>query len=308
MAHYGFSHLDSINASIRMLYRKLGNSRIMSFNRDLNNPAFQISSSQNQSNQVESFARAIAEHYRMSIGRVVASFKDIPNKAAHVDLSASSDFVVEVNTQAVQHSDDLLAVLAHEVTHTYLHRTGLHFSETMENEILTDTAATYLGLGNLILNAYCEQKKRIDRNTTEFGTKWFGYLTPVEFGYILAKRAKKFNCNPVPHLKRDASYAFYAGLAVLQTEYRFPPFNGATRPARLRYLWNRRRAGNKSIADRPSDPLLSYYDQGYAFEMHDQLSVIFKCPSCSQRLRIPAFRRLISVRCPKCECTYECAT
>jgi hypothetical protein len=61
---------------------------------------------------------------------------------------------VEVNHQAAQYSDDLLAVLAHEITHIYLFRIGLSFDDTMENEILTDTAATYSGLRTLILNAY----------------------------------------------------------------------------------------------------------------------------------------------------------
>jgi hypothetical protein len=304
MAHYGFSHLDSINASIRALYCKLGNPQIMFFNRDLNNPDFQLAFSNDQIIQVQQFARRIAEHYRLSIGTVVVSFKNIPDKAAQVELSASSDFLVEVNPQAARYSDDLLAILAHEITHIYLFRIGLSFDDRMQNEILTDTAATYLGLGTLILNAYSEQKKKIDQKTTEFSTKWFGYLTPVEFGYILAKRAQKFKCDPVPQLKRDACDAFYAGLAVVEAEYRLPPLKGATPFAWLRYLWNRRRASNKSRHNEAF--VVDHEELGYAFEIHDEVHVIFKCRSCLQRLRIPAFRRLISVRCPKCGSVYEC--
>jgi DNA-directed RNA polymerase subunit RPC12/RpoP len=235
---------------------------------------------------------------------VLVSFKNIPGKAAQVELSASSDFFVDVNYQLVQNTDDLLAALAHEVTHIYLYRLGLSLDETMQNEILTDTAATYLGLGSLILNAYSEQKRKIDQNTTEFRTKCFGYLTPVEYGYILAKRAKKFKDEPVPYLKPDALQSFYTGMAVLEAEYRLPPFKGATRFTRFRYLWNRRRAANKS---RPNEAFaLNHERLGYAFEIRDQIYVIFKCRSCLQRLRIPAFRRLLSVRCPTCGYHYEC--
>lgn len=305
MAHYGLSHLDSINVSIRTLYCTLDNSQMMLFNRGLKNIDFQGRFRQDPIIQAQHFARRIAEHYRLSIGTVVVSLKDMPDKAAHVELSASSDFFVEVNCQAVLSSDDLLAVLAHEITHIYLYRVGLLLHDTMQDEILTDTAATYLGLGTLILNAYSEQKRKIDQNTTEFSTKWFGYLTPVEFGYILAKRAKKFNDDPVPHLNRDAREAFYVGLGVLEAEYRLPPFEGSTRFARLRYLWNRRRAPNKSKSNEAFS--IDHAKLGYTFEMRDELCVIFNCRSCLQRLRIPTFRRLISVRCPTCGNGYECA-
>jgi len=304
MPHYGFSHLESINASIRLLYCTLGNSQIELFNRALNNTDFQTPFWQDSIIQVQHLARKIAEHYKLSIGTVVVNFNDIPDEGAHVELSASSDFFVEVNSQIARHSDDLLAVLAHEITHIYLYRLGLSFHDTMQDEILTDTAATYLGLGTMILNGYSEGKRKIDQNTTEFRTKWFGYLTPVEFGYILAKRAKKFKDDPVPHLKRDALEAFYTGLAVLEAEYRVPPFKGATRFARLRYLWNRRRAAKKSIPNEASS--VDHERLCYAFEIRDKLCVTFKCRSCLQRLRIPAFRREMSIRCPTCGFHYEC--
>lgn len=304
MALYGFPHLDSINSSIRMLYRNLGNSQIALFDRVLNNTDFHTPFWKDSIIQVQHFARRIAEHYRMAIGTVVVSLNHTLDKAAHVELSRSPDFFIEVNLQAVQHPDDILAVLAHEITHIYLYRLGLSSHDIMEDEILTDTTATYLGLGVLILNGYSEEKRKIDQNTTEMSTKCFGYLTPVEFGYILAKRAKRFKDDPEPHLKSDARDAFYTGSAVLDAEYKQAPFEGSTRFVRLLYLWNRKRAATKL---RSNDTFSVNHERlGYIFEGRDELCLIFKCRSCLQQLRIPTFRGLISARCPTCGYVYRC--
>ena len=68
-----------------------------------------------------------------------------------------------------------------------LHRLDLSLPGTRDNEILTDTAAAYLGAGWLLLDAY--------REHGPFSQK-LGYLTPEEFGYVLAQRAAVLRRGP----------------------------------------------------------------------------------------------------------------
>lgn len=48
----------------------------------------------------------------------------------------------------------ILAILAHEYTHNYLYHHGIRESEESENEILTELATAYLGLGHLLIPGY----------------------------------------------------------------------------------------------------------------------------------------------------------
>ncbi len=50
--------------------------------------------------------------------------------------------------------EHILAILAHEYTHHYLYHQGLYESDELENEILTEIATAYLGLGHLLIPGY----------------------------------------------------------------------------------------------------------------------------------------------------------
>jgi len=76
MEDFDFSHLKSIQDSIRALYSKLGNARIMTFNHDFKNPDFMIEFRQDAAN-VQHLARVVAEHYRLSIRTILVRFKDL---------------------------------------------------------------------------------------------------------------------------------------------------------------------------------------------------------------------------------------
>ena len=47
-----------------------------------------------------------------------------------------------------------LAVLAHEVTHNYLYHHNIRPPKNLDNEILTDLAAVYLGFGEILYKGY----------------------------------------------------------------------------------------------------------------------------------------------------------
>ncbi|MDI7259046.1 MAG: hypothetical protein QME90_03885 [Thermodesulfobacteriota bacterium] len=88
----------------------------------------------------------------------------------------------------------ILGILAHESTHNYLNYRGIREEDELENEILTDVAAVYLGLGTLLLEGY-KPISWIDSATfTASGyttyTLSVGYLHPDGILYAFAKSAE----------------------------------------------------------------------------------------------------------------------
>ena len=86
-------------------------------------------------------ARELVRHYRLPDARMIVSFREMTH-AANVELAAGPEYFVELNDRFRTHRRDIGAALAHEVMHVYLHRLGMSFPGTRDNEILTDTAAT----------------------------------------------------------------------------------------------------------------------------------------------------------------------
>lgn len=71
-----------------------------------------------------------------------------------VELTPENEYLVELHTRYKEDPRDVAAILAHEITHVFLYRAGLWLPNEYDNEILTDTASTYLGVGWLGLNAF----------------------------------------------------------------------------------------------------------------------------------------------------------
>lgn len=169
---------------------------------------------------------------RLPDARMVVAFRPM-EEAATVELAAGPEYFIEVNDRFRTHRRDLAAALSHEVAHVLLHRLGLGFPGSAENEILTDTAAAYLGAGWLLLDAYRED---------ELTHQKFGYLTPEEFGYVLAKRAALFGEDPSTRFTSPQAYeAYVRGRALAERDHRRAPLTAGPL-ARRRYA-KARRAG-----------------------------------------------------------------
>ncbi|CAM5731967.1 hypothetical protein SFUMM280S_01514 [Streptomyces fumanus] len=88
-----------------------------------------------------------------------------------------------------------------------------------DNEILTDTVTTYLGAGWLLLDAYREDAASSQK---------LGYLTPEEFGYVLAKRALVFDEDPSVWFTSPQAYTAYVrGRERALLDGRQPPLTAA---------------------------------------------------------------------------------
>ncbi|WP_030542915.1 tautomerase family protein [Streptomyces albus] len=288
---HGYPRLETVRAAVTALHRAVPSVR--SFTASVLPVEVGFSEEEDLRAGVERVAGVMVRHLGLPEAPVVVAFREMAD-AANVELAAGPEYDVELNARFGRHRRDIGAALAHEITHVFLHRLGLSFPATDDNEILTDTAAAYLGVGWLLLDAF-----RQDALTSQK----LGYLTPEEYGYVLAKRALLFGEDPAPWFTSPQAYTAYGeGLARARADERQPPLSGASRFARLRYGRARRAAAEPGAAPPPSLP-----DAPYSFDPGPPLRVTFPCPVCCQRLRVPV-RGPVRVRCGLCGSVLDCDT
>lgn len=86
---------------------------------------------------------------------------------------------IKLQLRAYYNLDVITSVLAHETMHLYLHYHGLSFSDTLLNEVLTDTAAVYFGFGEYLYRGY----KMMEINLGSSCHK-VGYIRPEDVQFI----------------------------------------------------------------------------------------------------------------------------
>lgn len=285
---HGFPHLATVRASITALFRRMSADGVRAYATSLSPADAAFDASDDLHLGAQRVASAVVRALRLPDVRTVVAFRPM-EEAAAVELAAGPEYFIEVNDRFRTHRRDLAAALSHEIAHVLLHRLELAFPDPAENEILTDTAAAYLGAGWLLLDAYREDALTHQR---------FGYLTPEEFGYVLAKRAALFGEDPSAWFTSPQAYeAYVRGSAAATRDHRRAPLAAAGPPARRRYA--RARRGGAAPAG-----------AAYRFEPEGSgpgLRVSFPCPVCAQRVRVPVRGRL-RARCGLCGTVLDCDT
>ncbi|MFG1806647.1 hypothetical protein [Streptomyces sp. NPDC049040] len=281
---HGFPHLDTVRAALTALYRRLSADGVERFPSSVHPELVEFPAEEDVYLGAQRVARVMVQHFRLPDARMVVGFRDMVH-AGNVELAAGPEYFIELHSRFRADRRDVGAALAHEVTHVYLHRLGLEFPGTRDNEILTDTATTYLGAGWLLLDAYREEAA-IRGERLMMSAYKLGYLTPEEFGYVLAKRARAFGDDVEPWFRSaQARDAYRAGLARAEQDLRRAPLAAAGFVARRRYVKDRR-----SLSPGPD----------YSFESTaSDVRVSFPCPTCFQRIRLPCRGRL-RARCALC--------
>ncbi|MET7572556.1 hypothetical protein ABZT04_29265 [Streptomyces sp. NPDC005492] len=285
---HGFPHLDTVRDAITALYKRLSYDTVQTFATSVAPVDVAFCDTDDLHLGAQRVAREMVRHYRLPEARLIVSFREMTH-AANVELTAGPEYFVELNDRFRTHRRDIGAALAHEVMHVYLHRLDLSFPGTRENEILTDTAATYLGAGWLLLDAYREDSASSQK---------LGYLTPEEFGYVLAKRALVFGEDPSVWFTSPQAYTAYVkGMARARRDEQQPPLTAAGWAGRRRYAHDRRHAPGVQTG------------VPYAFSGDERgsLRVSFPCPTCHQRIRVPV-RGRVRARCSLCRTVLECDT
>lgn len=289
----GFPHLETVRASVTALYKRLSWDTMRIFDTSVVPGDVAFSDADDLYLGVQRVARVMVRHFRLPDARMIVNFREMEH-AASVELAAGPEYFIELNTRFKRHRRDIGAALAHEVMHVYLHRLGLAFHGTRDNEILTDTATTYLGAGWLLLDAFRQD---------QVSSQKLGYLTPEEFGYVLAKRAALFGEDPAIWFTSPQAYeAYVKGRTLAGADSTQPPLSAAGWAGRRRYARDRRAAlagGGRTVPATGSG--------SYAFEVHSPLAVSFPCPTCHQRVRVPV-RGRVRARCGLCRTVLDCDT
>ncbi|GAA2235230.1 hypothetical protein GCM10010232_22460 [Streptomyces amakusaensis] len=287
---HGYPHLETVRAAITALYRRLSPDGVLSYAPSVLPADVAFGDDEDLHLGAQSVARSLVRHLRLPDARMIVSFREMDH-AASVELTAGPEYFIELNDRFRVHRRDIGAALAHEITHVLLHRLDLSFPGTRDNEILTDTVTAYLGAGWLLLDAFRE-----DRLTSQK----LGYLTPEEFGYVLAGRALAFGEDPSPWFTSPQAYTAYTrGRALALRDARRPPLTTAGWAARHRYARDLRRAAERGAA-------VVSGEAGYTVEPGpDGPRVSFACPTCHQRIRAPA-RGRVRARCGLCRTILEC--
>ncbi|OIJ89069.1 hypothetical protein [Streptomyces colonosanans] len=290
---HGFPHLDTVRAAITALYKRLSYDTVQTFATSVAPADVAFCDQDDLYLGAQRVARELVRHYRLPDARMIVSFREM-TYAANVELAAGPEYFIELNDRFRTHRRDIGAALAHEVMHVYLHRLGLSFPGTRDNEILTDTATTYLGAGWLLLDAFREDG---------VSSQKLGYLTPEEFGYVLAKRALLFGEDPAVWFTSPQAYTAYTkGMAQARRDAQQPPLTAAGWAGRRHYARDRRHAQEHSALGPQPGVSYSFTPAGSG-----SLLVSFPCPTCRQRIRVPV-RGRVRARCGLCRTVLECDT
>ncbi|MFF8967989.1 hypothetical protein [Streptomyces sp. NPDC014995] len=287
---HGYPHLETVRGAITTLYRRLSYDTVHQFDTSVAPVDVAFCDTDDLHLGAQRVARELVRHFRLPDARLVVGFREM-EQAANVELAAGPEYFVELNDRFRRHRRDIGAALAHEIMHVFLHRLDLSFPGTRDNEILTDTATTYLGAGWLLLDAYREDADSSQK---------LGYLTPEEFGYVLAKRAVLFGEDPSVWFTSPQAYTAYVkGRELARLDERQPPLTAAGWAGRRRYFRDRRHAQD----------LRPVADAAYSFvpDARGPLRVTFPCPTCHQRIRVPV-RGRVRARCALCRTVLECDT
>ncbi|MET9733639.1 hypothetical protein ABZZ79_24190 [Streptomyces sp. NPDC006458] len=289
---HGYAHLDTVREAVTALYRRLSYDTVRTFATSVAPADVAFCDTDDLYLGTQRVAHELVRHFRLPDARMIVTFREMTH-AANVELTSGPEYFVELNDRFRTHRRDIGAALAHEIMHVYLHRLDLAFAGTRGNEILTDTATTYLGAGWLLLDAYREDGASSQK---------LGYLTPEEFGYVLAKRSLVFGEDPSTWFTSAQAYTAYTkGLARARRDEQQPPLTAAGWAGRRRYARDRRHAQDQAPAAAPDTP--------YSFTPQERgpLRVSFPCPTCHQRIRVPV-RGRVRARCGLCRTVLECDT
>ncbi len=298
---HGFPHLDTVRSAITALYRRLSRETVLSYAPSVVPADVAFADQDDLHLGAQRVARALVHHLRLPDARMIISFREMEH-AASVELAAGPEYFIELNDRFRTHRRDIGAALAHEIMHVLLHRLDLSFPGIRDNEILTDTATTYLGAGWLLLDAFREDG---------VSSQKLGYLTPEEFGYVLAKRAMAFDEDPSPWFTSPQAYTAYTrGRVQALRDAQRPPLTAAGWAGRHRYAKDRRHAQAMAVAVEDAGPGSGPGpgSAAYGFEHGpDGMRVSFACPTCHQRIRVPV-RGRVRARCGLCRTILECDT
>jgi len=139
--------------------------------------------------EVQEAGKKIARHLGLPpLTFVITYTQQKSNVGGNINLNDSNDIFVEIDSKLIYDHEIVSAVLVHEICHKYLHLNNLKQFPEFENEMLTDAATIYTGLGKFSLNG-CEKttsssKTSVNTTTTTTTTQKVGYMNREQFAFV----------------------------------------------------------------------------------------------------------------------------
>ncbi|MGI5212144.1 hypothetical protein [Plantactinospora sp. CA-290183] len=287
------SPLDEVRRSIHTLVRQLSPETVACFSTSIHPEDVRVGGSEDLYDGTERVARALVRHLGLPETEMHIRFPVLPaGRAGQVLLG--DGYQIDIDQSIAAHRRDIGAVLAHEVTHVFL----WHHRMRYEDEILTDTAAAFLGVGWPMLDAY-----RLDYEVI----RWLGYLAPDQFGYVLGRRALLFGEDPEPSLSSPMALGAYRhGHAGAMRDWTTPPLT-STDPGRRKDYQKDKARVRRALDRGVLRPHAVSKGDGYAFSGRTPVMVTFGCPVCSVRIKLPVDSR-VSIHCGTCGVDLDCET
>lgn len=285
MPLHGFDNREIIDRSISTLFHILTPQLIKKFTQTAPVAGLYRSPWTDPVKETQEIARSILRHFGIKNSAVKVTFDLQLPAPAKVKIGVSDVFFVTINAEYKNQRDVVIALLAHEVAHIFLHKHQIKFETTAEDEILTDTTAAFLGFGPSILNVAFNRKSRSGNRikTEEF---MLGYISVDEFGYVIAKRNHYFGTT-----------------SPLQIEPGLPSQGYESGRRLVERIRNQRPFIERGIFDRLCWWLTSLFASNLAT---GNVPIVFDCQHCSQKLRIPASRKTLQVKCSTCGSLQVC--
>jgi len=139
--------------------------------------------------KVQEAGKKIAQHLGLPpLTFLISYVQQKSNVGGNIELDNNKEVFVEIDNKFRNDHEIVLAVLAHEICHKYLYLNNLKLFPEIENEMLTDAATIYTGLGKLSLNG-CERITSSSSTsgnitTTTTTTKKVGYMNREQFAFV----------------------------------------------------------------------------------------------------------------------------
>jgi hypothetical protein len=285
MPLHGFTNLGIIDSSIVILFQNLTPQFIKRFTQTAPVAELYRSPWTDPVKKTQEIARSILRYFGIKNSAVKVTFDPRLPAPAKVKIGISDVFFVTINAEHKNQRDVVIALLAHEVAHIFLHKHQIKFETTAEDEILTDTTAAFLGFGPSILNVAFNRKSRSGNRikTEEF---MLGYISVDEFGYVIAKRNHYFGTTSTIQIEPGLpSQGYESGRLLVESIRTQRPFAKRDPFDRLCWWLKSLFASNPATGNVP---------------------IVFNCQHCSQKLRIPASRKMLRVTCTTCGSLQVC--
>ncbi len=173
---------------------------------------------------VQAAAKKIADFIGLkNLTFIVSITRQEDHVGGHIDLNHSGKEVfIEISDNMLNFENSVLTTLAHEITHKYLHINAISIgsgpAHNYENEILTDVAAVFLGLGKLMLNGCDVKKEHVTGDNISIETKKCGYLDRKQLAFVFSLVCSMRNISPSKY-RSGLSYEALQALRFCQERY-----------------------------------------------------------------------------------------